>query len=115
MVIYLYSLITERYFSDFDLKYSGETFPAIPGGDPRSYPSTGSAVLLPLQNLEAVNSTAILLRDGRGGSNPHAFYNFTGVLFPTELSLEAFSPEGFFVHFRYGCWELDIFIYMKRL
>ncbi|KFK44114.1 hypothetical protein AALP_AA1G217400 [Arabis alpina] len=41
------------------------------------------------------HSTAILLRDGRvlvGGSNPHAFYNFTGVLFPTELSLEAFSP-----------------------
>ncbi|KAL0798017.1 hypothetical protein Bca101_053191 [Brassica carinata] len=187
-----------------------KTYPAIPGGDPRSYPSTGSAVLLPLKNLEAVNidaevlvcggapkgsyilalrrktfvkaldtcarikindenpqwtvekmprarvmgdmtllpngdvlivnggssgsaawelgrepvfvpdlyhpenpvnsrfeslnpstiprmyhSTAVLLRDGRvlvGGSNPHAFYNFTGVLFPTELSLEAFSP-----------------------
>ncbi|XVF36000.1 hypothetical protein REPUB_Repub19eG0020400 [Reevesia pubescens] len=41
------------------------------------------------------HSTAALLRDGRilvGGSNPHAYYNFTGVLFPTELSLEAFSP-----------------------
>ncbi|KAA3456206.1 WSC domain-containing protein [Gossypium australe] len=41
------------------------------------------------------HSTAALLRDGRvlvGGSNPHAFYNFTGVPFPTELSLEAFSP-----------------------
>ncbi|CAN4095436.1 unnamed protein product [Withania somnifera] len=41
------------------------------------------------------HSTAILLRDGRvlvGGSNPHIYYNFTGVLFPTELSLEAFSP-----------------------
>ncbi|XVF63749.1 hypothetical protein PTKIN_Ptkin09bG0111500 [Pterospermum kingtungense] len=41
------------------------------------------------------HSTAGLLRDGRvlvAGSNPHAFYNFTGVLFPTELSLEAFSP-----------------------
>ncbi|KAE8654030.1 Glyoxal oxidase-related protein [Hibiscus syriacus] len=41
------------------------------------------------------HSTAALHRDGRvlvGGSNPHAFYNFTGVLFPTELSLEAFSP-----------------------
>lgn len=187
-----------------------KTFPAIPGGDPRNYPSTGSAVLLPLKNLEAdqietevlvcggapkgsynlafrkktfvkaldtcarikindanpqwtvenmpharvmgdmillpngdvliinggsfgtaawelgrepvlapdlyhpenpvnsrfeslrpttiprmYHSAAILLRDGRvlvGGSNPHAFYNFTGVLFPTELSLEAFSP-----------------------
>ncbi|XP_058225435.1 aldehyde oxidase GLOX-like [Rhododendron vialii] len=42
------------------------------------------------------HSTAILLRDGRvlvGGSNPHQLYEFTGVLFPTELSLEAFSPS----------------------
>ncbi|XP_022138461.1 aldehyde oxidase GLOX1-like [Momordica charantia] len=42
------------------------------------------------------HSTAILLRDGRvlvGGSNPHSNYSFTGVLFPTELSLEAFSPS----------------------
>ncbi|KAH0875959.1 hypothetical protein HID58_073321 [Brassica napus] len=188
-----------------------KTYPEIPGGDPRSYPSTGSAVLLPIKNLEeevielevlvcggapkgsyllALNentfvkgldtcarikindanpkwvlekmprprimgdmivlpngqvllinggssgsagwelgrepvlnpdlyhpdkpigsrfqvqnpstiprmyhSTATLLRDGRvlvGGSNPHEFYNFTGVLFPTELRLEAFSPS----------------------
>ncbi|XP_010533609.1 PREDICTED: aldehyde oxidase GLOX-like [Tarenaya hassleriana] len=187
-----------------------KTYPTIPGGDPRSYPSTGSAVLLPLKNLEALNveaevlvcggatrgayelalkntfvkalntcarikitdpnpkweietmprervmgdmtllpnghvllinggysgtaawecgrepvfapdlyrpdnplgfrsesqkqtsiprmyhSTAVLLRDGRvlvGGSNPHRYYNFTGVLFPTDLSLEAFSPS----------------------
>ncbi|XP_010539855.2 PREDICTED: aldehyde oxidase GLOX-like [Tarenaya hassleriana] len=187
-----------------------KTYPTIPGGDPRSYPSTGSAVLLPLKNLEAINveaevlvcggaprgsyeqamknnfvkaldtcarikitdpnpqwaietmpqarvmgdmiilpngdvliinggasgtaawelgrdpvlapdlyrpdnpvgsrfktqnpttiprmyhSSTVLLRDGRvlvGGSNPHAYYNFTGVLFPTELSLEAFSPS----------------------
>ncbi|KAL5557925.1 hypothetical protein UlMin_034136 [Ulmus minor] len=186
-----------------------KTYPTIPGGDPRSYPSTGSAVLLPLKNLQAqfieaevlicggapkgshnqainkkfvqalstcarikitdpspnwvmenmpqarvmsdmtllpngnvliinggsagtagwefgrdpvlnpllylpnnkigsrfelqnpttiprmYHSTAILLRDGRvlvGGSNPHIYYEFTGVLFPTELSLEAFSP-----------------------
>ncbi|KAJ0766077.1 putative galactose oxidase [Helianthus annuus] len=42
------------------------------------------------------HSTAVLLRDGRvlvGGSNPHVYYNFTNVLFPTELSLEAFSPS----------------------
>ncbi|CAK9148249.1 unnamed protein product [Ilex paraguariensis] len=42
------------------------------------------------------HSTAVLLRDGRvlvGGSNPHTYYNFTGVLFPTELSLESFSPS----------------------
>ncbi|XP_010416450.1 PREDICTED: aldehyde oxidase GLOX-like isoform X1 [Camelina sativa] len=52
------------------------------------------------QNANAIprmyHSTATLLRDGRvivGGSNPHAYYNFTGVLFPTELSLEAFSPS----------------------
>ncbi|KAL5713350.1 (methyl)glyoxal oxidase [Ranunculus cassubicifolius] len=41
------------------------------------------------------HSTAILLRDGRilvGGSNTNPHYNFTGVLFPTELRLEAFSP-----------------------
>ncbi|WOG91962.1 hypothetical protein DCAR_0311217 [Daucus carota subsp. sativus] len=41
------------------------------------------------------HSTAILLSDGRvlvGGSNPHIYYNFTGVLFPTELSLESFCP-----------------------
>uniref|UniRef100_K4AJW3 Galactose oxidase-like Early set domain-containing protein n=1 Tax=Setaria italica TaxID=4555 RepID=K4AJW3_SETIT len=42
------------------------------------------------------HSSVVLLRDGRllvGGSNPHTYYNFSGVEFPTELSLEAFSPE----------------------
>nr|XP_043636851.1 aldehyde oxidase GLOX1-like [Erigeron canadensis] len=42
------------------------------------------------------HSTAILIRDGRvlvGGSNPHIFYNFTNVLYPTELRFEAFSPS----------------------
>ncbi|XP_073016123.1 aldehyde oxidase GLOX [Primulina eburnea] len=41
------------------------------------------------------HSTAILLADGRillGGSNPHVYYNFTNVEFPTDLSLESFSP-----------------------
>ncbi|KAL0408661.1 UNVERIFIED_CONTAM: Aldehyde oxidase GLOX1 [Sesamum radiatum] len=41
------------------------------------------------------HSAATLLPDGRvlvGGSNPHVRYNFTGVRYPTELSLEAFSP-----------------------
>ncbi|KAA8529471.1 hypothetical protein F0562_033730 [Nyssa sinensis] len=42
------------------------------------------------------HSAAILLPDGRilvGGSNPHKTYNFTAVPYPTELSLEAFSPH----------------------
>ncbi|GKU90058.1 hypothetical protein SLEP1_g4104 [Rubroshorea leprosula] len=42
------------------------------------------------------HSTAGLVRDGRvlvAGSNPHVYYKFTGVLFPTELRLEAFSPD----------------------
>ncbi|CAK7346258.1 unnamed protein product [Dovyalis caffra] len=196
-----------------------KTYPAIPGGDPRSYPSTGSAVLLPLKNLRAAtieaevlvcggapkgsfyqadtkrnfvkaldtcarikindpnpkwvmetmpaarvmgdmtllpngnvliingagagtagwengqnpvlnpvlylpdgaegsrfqrlnpstiprmyHSTAILLRDGRvlvGGSDPHERYTFTGVLFPTELRLEAFSPPYLGKEFNY--------------
>ncbi|XP_065848073.1 aldehyde oxidase GLOX-like [Euphorbia lathyris] len=41
------------------------------------------------------HSSAILVRDGRilvGGSNPHVNYNFSGVLFPTELRLEEFYP-----------------------
>ncbi|CAI9771307.1 unnamed protein product [Fraxinus pennsylvanica] len=41
------------------------------------------------------HSTAILLRDGRvlvGGSNPHQYDCFMGVQFPTDLTLEAFSP-----------------------
>ncbi|KAL0432377.1 UNVERIFIED_CONTAM: Aldehyde oxidase GLOX [Sesamum latifolium] len=151
-----------------------KTYPTIPGGDPRSYPSSGSAVLLPLRNLQGgdnrpeptmvmetmpsarvmgdmvllpngnvliingasegtagwdlgrnpvltpvvyrpnnpvgsrfeaqlsssiprmYHSTAVLLRDGRvlvSGSNPNAYYNFTGVLFPTDLTMEAFSPD----------------------
>ncbi|KAG7966731.1 hypothetical protein I3843_08G063800 [Carya illinoinensis] len=193
-----------------------KTYPEIPGGDPRCYPSTGSAVLLPLKNLQATSveaevlvcggapkgayteankgnfvealntcarikitdpnpqwvmetmpmarimgdmtllpngnvliingasagaagweigrnpvlnpiiyrpdnklgsrfelqnpstiprmyhSSAILLRDGRvlvGGSNPHSGYVFTNVLYPTELSLEAFYPPYLDVQF----------------
>ncbi|XP_059440581.1 aldehyde oxidase GLOX [Corylus avellana] len=41
------------------------------------------------------HSSAILLPDGRvlvGGSNPHIYYNFTTMEFPTDLSLEAFLP-----------------------
>ncbi|KAL3640951.1 hypothetical protein CASFOL_015919 [Castilleja foliolosa] len=42
------------------------------------------------------HSSTILLRDGRvlvGGSNPYANYRFTRVLFPTDLTLESFSPS----------------------
>ncbi|PIN23903.1 Galactose oxidase [Handroanthus impetiginosus] len=42
------------------------------------------------------HSTAILLRDGCilvSGSNPHAYYNFTGVLFPIDLTIESYSPN----------------------
>lgn len=53
--------------------------PQQPSGTPRMY-----------------HSTAVLLRDGRvlvGGSNPHVGYKFSGVQYPTDLSLEAFSPD----------------------
>lgn len=49
------------------------------------------------------HSTAVLDTYGRvivGGSNPHVYYNFTHVLFPTELSLEAFYPP-------YKDWSYD--------
>ncbi|KAK4428867.1 Aldehyde oxidase GLOX [Sesamum alatum] len=174
----------ERGWKFVYFRQQSRNYPTIPGGDPRSYPSSGSAVLLPLRDLQAganvtaevldpnnrpkstmamdtmplarvmgdmvllpngnvliingassgtagwdlarnpvltpliyrpnnpigmrfeaqnstliprmYHSTAVLLRDGRilvSGSNPHAYYNFTGVLFPTDLTMETFSPD----------------------
>ncbi|KAH6796317.1 hypothetical protein C2S51_037303 [Perilla frutescens var. frutescens] len=50
----------------------------------------------PTSTARMYHSTAILLRDGRvlvGGSNPHTYYNFTRILFPTDLTLQSFSPS----------------------
>ncbi|KAK4720418.1 hypothetical protein R3W88_010651 [Solanum pinnatisectum] len=58
-------------------------------------PGRRFTVLTPTTIARMYHSSAILLPDGRilvGGSNPHSTYNFTGVKYPTELSLEAFSP-----------------------
>ncbi|KAK9735347.1 hypothetical protein RND81_04G200400 [Saponaria officinalis] len=52
-------------------------------------------ILSPSPRPRMYHSAAILLTDGRvlvGGSNPHIYYNFTNVQFPTDLSLEAYSP-----------------------
>ncbi|KAI3720260.1 hypothetical protein L6452_21173 [Arctium lappa] len=52
-------------------------------------------VLNPTVRPRMYHSAAALLPDGRilvGGSNPHVSYEFSGVNYPTDLSLESFSP-----------------------
>ncbi|KAL3639097.1 hypothetical protein CASFOL_017004 [Castilleja foliolosa] len=63
-------------------------------------PNSPSGSRFDVQNPSSIprmyHSSTVLLRDGRvlvGGSNPHIYYNFTGVMFPTDLSLESFSPS----------------------
>lgn len=60
-----------------------------------SDPKKRFTVLNPSKIPRLYHSSATLLPDGRvlvGGSNPHVRYTFKDVKYPTELSLEAFSP-----------------------
>ncbi|XP_041017839.1 aldehyde oxidase GLOX1-like [Juglans microcarpa x Juglans regia] len=60
-----------------------KTYPEIPGGDPRCYPSTGSAVLLPLKNLQAQFVEAEVLVCGgapKGSYTQAGKGNFVGAL-----------------------------------
>lgn len=62
---------------------------------PSAQPQQRFSVMAASQRPRMYHSTACLVPDGRvlvGGSNPHQHYNFTGVEYPTDLSLEAFSP-----------------------
>lgn len=58
-------------------------------------PANRFQLLAPTTVPRVYHSTANLLSDGRillAGSNTHQFYTYNDTLFPTELSLEAFSP-----------------------
>lgn len=62
---------------------------------PSQHPDWRFSTMSPSSKPRMYHSSAILLTDSRvlvGGSNPHPAYSFTGVVFPTDLSLEAFSP-----------------------
>ncbi|KAA8537553.1 hypothetical protein F0562_027161 [Nyssa sinensis] len=60
-----------------------KTYPQMPGGDPRSYPSTGSSVLLPLKNLQgpAIEAEVLVCGGAPKGSYTSAMNgNFVGAL-----------------------------------
>ncbi|GAB2291831.1 hypothetical protein Dimus_026082 [Dionaea muscipula] len=49
---------------DYTQNAAVKTYPMMPGGDPRNYPSTGSAALLPLTNLEGSVEAEVLVCGG---------------------------------------------------
>ena len=62
---------------------------------PGEFPGKRFTVLRGSEIPRMYHSSAVVDTGGRvivGGSNPHVYYNFTGVEFPTELRVEAFSP-----------------------
>ncbi|MCL7040632.1 hypothetical protein MKW94_004133 [Papaver nudicaule] len=65
------------------------------GYSPHANVSSRFSLMNPSTRPRMYHSASVLVPDGRiivGGSNPNEGYNFTGVLFPTDLSLEAFHP-----------------------
>ncbi|KAL2633937.1 hypothetical protein R1flu_005416 [Riccia fluitans] len=63
--------------------------------DPTAAPGSRFTTMNPTTIPRMYHSTANLLPDGRilvAGSNTHQYYDFTGP-YPTELRVEAFSPE----------------------
>ncbi|KAI3853236.1 hypothetical protein MKW92_047815 [Papaver armeniacum] len=89
----------ERVMGDMLLLPTGDVL-IINGREPVLNPvlyqpeSSKYEIMEPSKIPRMYHSTAVLITDGRilvGGSNPNKNYNFTE-MFPTELSVEVFSP-----------------------